>query len=325
MAPFMPKLAKLKDFAEVGQISELAKNKDKIPENITCPRQLFGHDLSELITAKQDTHQIILAGDFNSSYDELTDYMLQLGLQDIISKQHGRGPITYQRSADSPIDRVFGSVDIKARHSGFLSFGRLSGDHRGIWVEIPKFLIYGYNPPAPVHFNARRLKLSDPRVVERYLTFLHYECEKHNIYQRMDRVHKFTSFPLPQAVIDEYEELDVLLSKLMQDAEKQCRKLHINSVPWSPAYKRACMLLDYWIQRRIYKKGLHQNVRQLKVLQNKLKINFDNTLSLDDITLNIVNAACERRRAKKDAEALSLEYRTQLALAKEEAGEMKAA
>ena len=32
MAPFMPKLAKLKDFAEVGQISELAKNKDKITQ-----------------------------------------------------------------------------------------------------------------------------------------------------------------------------------------------------------------------------------------------------------------------------------------------------
>ena len=307
------------------QLTYMARNKDKFPPNITCPRQLFGHDLSEFISSKQDQYQIIVAGDFNSSYDELTDYMLQLGLQDMISKQHGRGPVTYQRSADSPIDRIFGSVSLKARHSGFLSFGRLSGDHRGIWVEIPKFLIYGYNPPAPVHVNARRLKLSDPRVVEKYLTFLHYECDKHNIYQRMNRVHQFKSFPLPQCVIDEYEAIDVLLSKIMQQAEKQCRKLHTNATPWSPAYKRACILLDYWLQRRIYHKGMHHNVRQLLVLQNKLKLKFNNNLSLDDINSNIVEAACERRKAKKGAEALSLEYRTQLAIAKEEAGEMKAA
>ena len=87
----------------------------------------------------------------------------------------------------------------------------------------------------------------------------------------MDAVHQYNFSPLPQFVIDEYEALDVLISRFMNEAEEQCRKLHMNSVPWSPAYKRACLLLDYWIQRRIHFKGLHLNVRQLLVLQKKTK------------------------------------------------------
>lgn len=311
--------------AYAQQLTYITRNKDKIPNNIDCPRQLFGHDLRSLIESKQDSHQILLCGDFNSGYDDLTDYMLELGLQDVIAKQHGRGPITYQRSADSPIDRIFGSVSLKARHSGFLSFGRLSGDHRGIWIEIPKILLYGYNPPQPVHVDARRLKLSDPRVVVKYLEYLHNKCVEHNIYLRMDALHQYNTLPLPQCIIDEYEALDVLISQFMQEAEKQCRKLHMNSVPWSPAYKKACLLLDYWIQRRIYFKGMHHNVRQLQVLQNKLKLVYDGSLSLEAITKNIISAHSARKLAKKGAESLSLEYRTQLALAKEAAGELKAA
>ena len=192
-------------------------------------------------------------------------------------------------------------------------------------MEIPKFLIYGYNPPQPVHINARRLKLSDPRVVERYLSYLHMKCVEHNVYSRMDAVHQYNFSPLPQFVIDEYEALDVLISRFMNEAEEQCRKLHMNSVPWSPAYKKACLLLDYWIQRRIHFKGLHHNVRQLLVLQHKLKIDFNGSLSLDDITNNIIDASHERKKAKRGAESMALEYRTQLALAKEAAGEVKAA
>ena len=209
--------------------------------------------------------------------------MLDLGLQDMIAKQHGRGPITYNRSADSPIDRIFSSTSLKDRHSGFLSFGRLSGDHRGIWVEIPKVLIYGYNPPQPVPYDARRLKLSDRRVVEKYLTHLHTACQEHDLFNRMNMLHSYQTYPLPQHVIDEYEEIDVLLSKLMHDAEQQCRKLHMNSTPWSPEYKKACLILDYWLQRRTYHYGIHSNVRQPLVLQSKLKLVFDSSLTLDDI------------------------------------------
>ena len=70
--------------------------------------------------------------------------------------------------------------------------------------------------------------------------------------------------------------------------------------------------------------GLHHNVRQLIVLQNKLSIPYDDSLTLADIKSNISDTY-KRRRRIKIADSLSLEYRMKLAQAKEEAGEVKAA
>ena len=77
--------------------------------------------------------------------------------------------------------------------------------------------------------------------------------------------------------------------------------------------------------RKTYFNGLHHNVRQLIFLQRKAKIVYDPTLNLQSITLNIKRAYKERKKCMQLAESLILEYRTQLVLAKEEAGEIKAA
>ena len=58
----------------------------------------------------------------------------------------------------------------------------------------------------------------------------------------------------------------------MDIAESKCRKLHTGEIPWSPAYKKVNLLLLYWQLRKSYINGLNSNVRQLIVLQNKLKI-----------------------------------------------------
>ena len=148
-------------------LTYMAEHKDELPHT-SCPRQLFGIDLKNVITEHITLgYQIIVMGDFNSEYDTLQRWMLQLGLHDIIAQQHGPGPKTYERSKDSPIDCIFGTPQISMALGGFLTFHKLLGDHRGLWVDIPKHIIYGYNPPHPTLFQARRLKASDPRVVKK--------------------------------------------------------------------------------------------------------------------------------------------------------------
>ena len=307
------------------QLIYMAENKDQLPDT-NCPRQLFGMDLKEVIGKKiEQGHQIILMGDFNSEYSELESWMLELGLQDLIGKKHGKGPKTYNRSKDAPIDCVFGSASLQISKGGFLSFGRLMSDHRGVWVDIPKFLLYGYNPPQPHFFHARKLKITDPRVVSKYLTYLHCAMKDHDLFQRMDDIHRDACYPFSERLMDRYEEIDVIVGRLMDEAENQCRKIHTGSIPWSPAYKRACLELEYWLKRRSHFKKKHHNVRQLLVLQNKLQIQYNPDLSLAEIEAHIKVAHKSRKKCKDLAESLSLEYRTQLALAKEEAGELKAA
>ena len=56
-----------------------------IPNNIICPRILFGHDLRKAIEKYiSQGHQMIVCGDFNSEYDGLTEWFLSEGLQIII-------------------------------------------------------------------------------------------------------------------------------------------------------------------------------------------------------------------------------------------------
>ena len=140
---------------------------ENIPDTIKCPRKLFGHDLIELIISLQsENHQILLMGDFNAEYSELEDWMLNLGLVNVMKEKHDDvGPRTCLKSKDSPIDCIFGSPQLTIKHGGLLSFGRLDSDHRGLWIDIPEILLYGYNPPPLLNPNARRLKLEDPRVV----------------------------------------------------------------------------------------------------------------------------------------------------------------
>ena len=141
----------------------------------------------------------------------------------------------------------------------------------------------------------------------------------------MDKLHKRSVYPLPQYLFEEYENLDVLICKLMDAAERQCRKLHTGRIPWYPTYKECCQTLEYWLNRKSHYKKENRNVRQLIVLQNKLNILYNADLSLADIDNKIIILHKERKKCKLLAESLSYEYRTQLALAKEEAGEMKAA
>ena len=66
-------------------------------------------------------------------------------------------------------------------------------------------------------------------------------------------------------------------------------------------------------------------MRQLIALQNKLKLICNPTLETNDIENELKIARKQRGEIKLLAEDLSLEYRTRLVIANEEAGELKAA
>ena len=131
------------------QLKYMSDNPDLIPDGIECPRQLFGHDLKLLIEQLQDAdHQLVLMGDWNSEYSDMADWMLDLGLVNVLKERYGEvGPRTCVKSKNSPIDCIFASAQIAIRNGGLLSFGRLDSDHRALWIDVPKFLLYGYNPP----------------------------------------------------------------------------------------------------------------------------------------------------------------------------------
>ena len=151
----------------------------------TNPRQLFWSDLSKLLKDKQkDGKAIILMGDFNSDFSDLQEWMLTNGLVESICEMHGyeEALITHTRSFKHPLDGIFCSPKLKGVQGGYLSFEALGGDHRGLWIDIPKILIYGHNPQSVPLAAARRLKIEDPRVVTKYNEELHELLSKAQVY-----------------------------------------------------------------------------------------------------------------------------------------------
>lgn len=141
----------------------------------------------------------------------------------------------------------------------------------------------------------------------------------------MDYIHSHMTCPLSKVLRREFEEVDELLCGLMDEAEENCRHMFCGEHPWSPTYKRTELLIDYWLNQKDYALGLNSNVRHLIVLQRQLKLNYDPSLSLEDILRELKATFRQRKHVKAITASLSLEYRTALAEAKEEAGECKAA
>ena len=107
------------------------------------------------------------------------------------------------------------------------------------------------------------------------------------LYERMDLLYRQTSHPLQQHQIEDFEEMDAELCSMIENTEQSCRKFHMEIISWSPTYKNVSLEIEYWRMRRSYVLGLHRNVRQLIILQRKLKITHQNDLNLIDIENNI--------------------------------------
>ena len=167
-------------------------------------------------------------------------------------------------------------------------------------MDIPNYLIFGFNPPPVLHPEAKKLKLRDPRVVK--------------------KIHR--NNPL---LAEEYEEVMKRCNEYMKLSENKCRKLRCEEILWSPTYKLVMDKLLYGEMRKNYKLGLHKNVRQFITLQHKFKIVYNGSLSLIAIIDKIKETHAERKKIKTIAESLGLEYRHRLVLAKEDEGEMKSA
>lgn len=268
---------------------------------------------------------LLFCGDFNSEYAKLSEWFINKGLRDLLVARYGKYPITYQISKQDPIDCIFGSPSMEIKIGGCITYNNLIGDHREIWIDIQNELLLGFNHPTLSYPAARRLKMNDHRIVDKYNTLLHEAYLKDNLCERWNDLHSRVTTPLSERQALEYETLDSIQENHIIIAEMKCRKLHNGVIHWSPTYKKVQLELDYRRMRYKHKLGIHRNVRQLIVLQNKLHITYGKTLSLVALKRNITACYKKRTGVKLMVEILSLEYRHQLAVEKESAGELKVA
>ena len=99
----------------------------------------------------------------------------------------------------------------------------------------------------------------------------------------MNILYESSKDPMMHLQQKEYEAIDTLLCAMMHNVELSCRKLCTGITPLSPTYSRVMTTLEYWKMRKSYLSGKHSTVRQLIVLQNKLKIEYNKNMSLEEV------------------------------------------
>ena len=115
-------------------------------------RAFFWNDLETSVRQRiDDGDQIILTGDFNSEFKEVREWMLELGFVEGICEKHGYDAAPTRINGQKILqlmEYLLALTHLRASAAGYLSFGKLMGDHRGLWMDLPVELLIGYNPPS---------------------------------------------------------------------------------------------------------------------------------------------------------------------------------
>ena len=139
-----------------------------------------------------------------------------------ISNIHGylNDPITYQWSTDWPLEYIYCSDSLAENWGGFLSFGRIVGEHKALWIDINWNRLLGFRKHNIIPPTARNLFLTDTRRIKIFNDTLHRTFVKHEIYQKIHYIHVRASNLLPTHLAQAFEKLDELITRLMHAEDK---------------------------------------------------------------------------------------------------------
>ena len=106
----------------------------------------------------------------------------------------------------------------------------------------------GHNPPQPVVPTARRLRLDNKKLVNKYLDAYEKLIKSHRLPQRQFALEAHTTVgtPLTTEQKQEADAIDVIRTKCMRKAEKKCRKLKMGMVDFSPDVALPLREIMFW-------------------------------------------------------------------------------
>ena len=222
-----------------------------------------------------------------------------------------------QNSGSYPIDEIFASSTLQVEAAGYMEFGHGKSDHRPIWVNFTRESFLGAKLQKLQSFEARKLKMIDPRVVERYNQLLEERLMKHGVYHRTHQLLMQFSTPMTEDQIREFEKLDKIRTSAMRYAERNCRKLKTGAKKWSPKFQKARDKIKYLALTM--SKNLNRKVgaRVLIRLAKKVQMNASEW-SIDEIQTELKTAYKEYKKIKAKDEEHRMAYMEKLAEAYEQ-------
>jgi hypothetical protein len=136
--------------------------------------------------------------------------------------------------------------------------------------------------------SARRLKTSDPRIVQKfnqeYMNFIKY----HKLHTKLYQLEKDMTTKLTETQQQQYESNLIMRNKGILLAEKQCWKLRMGMVPFSDELNVARMKIQLWKAVITKKRGCKYSNNKLRCLEQAtgLKQTLHLTLEENEHILN---------------------------------------
>ena len=121
-------------------------------------------------------------------------------------------------------------------------------------------------------FSGRRVKTSDPRIVQRFNHHYKKFAIKHNLSQRIFNLENKVTCLIPETHRLEAEAIASLREQGIQYADKQCRRLFQGLVPFSPEVNNLMLQVRFWklaldkkLGRKISSRLLVRTMRKAKI------------------------------------------------------------
>ena len=220
-----------------------------------CPRLRFRQDLTSLLLKWQlQGESIILLIDCNEDLSILKDLQIHLTTRELKLADPIRAK--YQRldklpptnnTGSKPIDSIFVSADLMdISRGGWLEFGEGFSDHRVLYFDISMHLLLGSHKNSTAPKNIRRLQCRDPRTVKRFNDILDKQYTHHNMLERLEEFENTVQFPIQEADMLPLIRLDRLNTQLIRHAEKNCRKLKMGAIPYTPDISTLGLAVYVW-------------------------------------------------------------------------------
>jgi len=209
---------------------------------------------------------MIILADMNNNIciDPIQTAVIQMGLAEAITTQHGPNTPNMHNHRSKPIDGIFLEPNlIQTISSGYLAFGKgIPSDHWAVWINIPIGAMGWFMSPDAVLLKARQLKCEDPRIVAKYNLMLEMELTSQNLPCWMESlVEQVKGHRLTWAQQRKLENIDreTTCTKVM--AEWNCQKLTLGKVQWCPQLTKAIACILYW-------KGIKKESREEELWHN---------------------------------------------------------
>ena len=283
------------------------------------PRQAFWEDL--LVEVRQwlaDGDQLVLAGDWNEDVNVVQrKYFSALGIREVLLEKYGSAPNTFEFGS-KPIDGIFMSSTLEIQQGGYLPFGDgIPSDHRALWVDISYSTAFGHNMPPISKPQARRLTCKHPTIRNRFIEANEKFVSEHKLLEKTQALLERASYPLTEYDQRMFEWLDQMKLVGIKYADKQCRKLRMGDVSFSPEVLKCWKTIEAWKCLRKKVKGGQVSARKLQRTMAKADLDEPNIFALSEAqcTVKLEIAQSKYRVAKKAATAKRETWLDELAAA----------